>query len=62
MGAKGSKENDARPIDVVERRKQVLDFLEREVWPSIPAEHLGRMPSRSEEDEILGYGEEPKTP
>jgi antitoxin VapB len=35
-----------------------LRFLEREVWPRIPEDQLGRRLSRSEEDEILGYGPE----
>jgi antitoxin VapB len=41
-----------------DRETQVTRFLEREVWPRIPADQLGRRLSRSEEDEILGYGEE----
>jgi antitoxin VapB len=41
-----------------DRETQALRFLEREVWPRIPADQLGRRLSRSEEDEILGYGEE----
>ena len=44
-----------RPED---RETQALRFLEREVWPRIPADQLGRRLSRSEEDEILGYGPE----
>jgi antitoxin VapB len=44
-----------RPED---RETQALRFLEREVWPRIPADQLGRRLSRSEEDEILGYGRE----
>jgi antitoxin VapB len=41
-----------------DRETQARRFLEREVWPRIPADQLGRRLSRSEEDEILGYGEE----
>jgi len=33
-----------------------LRFLEREVWPQVPADQLGRRLTRDEEDEILGYG------
>ena len=40
------------------RETQALRFLEREVWPRIPADQLGRRLSRREEDEILGYGPE----
>jgi len=32
-------------------------FLEREVWPIVPADQIGRRLTRSEEDEILGYEE-----
>ncbi|HEX3962785.1 MAG TPA: type II toxin-antitoxin system VapB family antitoxin [Trebonia sp.] len=41
-----------------DRETQARRFLEREVWPRVPADQLGRRLSRSEEDEILGYGEE----
>jgi antitoxin VapB len=40
------------------REGHALRFLEREVWPRIPEDQLGRRLSRSEEDEILGYGPE----
>jgi antitoxin VapB len=40
------------------RRARLLRFLEREVWPAIPKEELGRTLSKSEEESILGYGEE----
>jgi antitoxin VapB len=40
------------------RETHALRFLEREIWPRIPAEQLGRRLSRSEEDQILGYGPE----
>lgn len=38
------------------RRERLQRFLELEVWPNIPADQKGRRPSRSEEDEILGFG------
>ena len=38
------------------RRARLLAFLERKVWPTIPADQLGRRLSRSEEDRILGFG------
>lgn len=41
-----------------DRPAHALRFLEREVWPRIPEDQLGRHLSRSEEDEILGYGPE----
>ncbi len=37
--------------------QQALRFLEREVWPGVPAGELGRAMTREEEDAILGYGE-----
>jgi antitoxin VapB len=42
----------------VERSARLHRFLEREVWPSVPAEQSGRRQTRQEEDEILGYGPE----
>src|ERR1039457_346900 len=33
-------------------------LLERSVWPLMPAGELGRVMSRAEEDQILGYGPE----
>jgi antitoxin VapB len=33
-------------------------FLEREAWPQVPAEVLGRRVSRVERETILGYGED----
>lgn len=32
-------------------------FLEHEVWPEVPKAERGRRLTRSEEDEVLGYGE-----
>ena len=40
------------------RKDEMLRFLEREVWPHVPAEERGRRLSREEEDAILGYGPE----
>ena len=40
-------------------RKNLQEFLEKEIWPLMPADLLGRKPlTREEEDEILGYGPE----
>lgn len=41
-----------------DRAARVRRFLESEVWPSIPADELGRRMSREEEERILGYGRE----
>ncbi|MGC8509810.1 MAG: type II toxin-antitoxin system VapB family antitoxin [Acidimicrobiales bacterium] len=37
---------------------RVRAFLERDVWPSVPKGQRGRRLTRSEEDNILGYGKE----
>jgi hypothetical protein len=38
------------------RLAQVLDFLEREVWPTVPPKLLGRRVTRKERERILGFG------
>jgi len=38
--------------------KGLRDYLERSVWPMVPAGELGRAMTRMEEDRILGYGPE----
>ena len=40
------------------KKAQLLDFLERSVWPKAPREVLGKPLNREEEDAILGYGPE----
>jgi antitoxin VapB len=39
-------------------RKSLREYLEQNVWPMMPAGELGRVTSREEEDQILGYGPE----
>lgn len=39
-------------------RKSLLAYLEQNVWPLVPANELGRVMGREEEDQILGYGPE----
>lgn len=39
-----------------DRRARVLRFLEKKVWPSLPASERGRRLTRAEEDDILGTG------
>jgi antitoxin VapB len=41
-----------------DRRADILRYLEREVWPSVPGSALGRRVTRREERRILGYGPE----
>ena len=36
-------------------RKNLHDYLERNVWSIIPPNKLGRVISRKQEDQILGY-------
>ncbi len=40
------------------RRAEVMRYLEREVWPKVPPELLGRGLTKEEQEEILGYGPE----
>lgn len=40
-----------------DRAGRLRRFLENEVWPRVPERELGRRMSRSEEDDLLGYGE-----
>ncbi len=37
-------------------RRNLREYLEREVWPLNPPSEVGRALTREEEDEILGYG------
>jgi antitoxin VapB len=39
-------------------RKSLREYLEQNVWPLMPAGELGRVMTRAEEDQILGYGPE----
>ncbi len=39
-------------------RKSLREYMEQNVWPMIPPQELGRVMSRKEEDQILGYGPE----
>jgi len=36
--------------------EHVLDFLKREVWPTIPPKYRGRRVTKKERERILGYG------
>lgn len=39
-----------------DRLKDLTEFLEREIWPKIPADVLGKTMSKHEKEEILGIG------
>ncbi len=41
-----------------DRAARVQRFLVSEVWPTIPADQLGRTLSKAEEEAILGYGKD----
>lgn len=43
---------------LADRRERVVRFLKKDVWPTIPKKHLGRRPTKSEEEAILGFGPE----
>ena len=38
------------------KKRNVLQYLERHVWPFIPAEARGKKINKEEREEILGYG------
>ena len=40
------------------REQELLRFLEKEVWSTIPEKLLGRRISQAEQDKILGFGAE----
>jgi antitoxin VapB len=40
----------------VDRRRLMLDVLEREIWPKVPPGMIGHGPGPEEQDAILGYG------
>ncbi|MGE5826957.1 MAG: type II toxin-antitoxin system VapB family antitoxin [Micromonosporaceae bacterium] len=37
---------------------RLLRFLTDEAWPQVPAEILGKAPTKAEREQILGYGPE----
>jgi antitoxin VapB len=39
-----------------DRTSTIMDYLEREVWPNIPADVLGKKITKREREEILGIG------
>jgi antitoxin VapB len=52
------RERLSHRIAVPDRGARVRSFLEREVWPVVPADQLGRRLTSAEEDAILGYGQD----
>src|SRR5262245_18077599 len=41
-----------------DRQADFLDFLRRDVWPTVPRKYRRRRLTRKEEDALLGYGPE----
>ena len=50
------KERLAAPENPEEKKKRIMEFLQREVWPYNPPEVRGKPVSKEEREEILGYG------
>ncbi len=38
------------------KRESVQAFLERSIWPTVPKDVLGKTVTKSEREEILGFG------
>lgn len=36
----------------------MVEFLERDIWPRVPASVRGRSISKAEREDLLGYGPE----
>jgi antitoxin VapB len=49
------KQRLAQRVDPGDRQRRVHRFLERDVWPLVPAEEVGRRLTTDEEDAILGF-------
>ena len=50
------EEKLAIPEQLLGRGERMHAYLDREVWPFIPPENLGRTLIKEEEEEILGFG------
>ena len=55
---KSLEERRERLIAGSARGQSLVAFLEKQVWPFIPAEVLGKLLTREEEDSIPGYGQD----
>jgi len=67
----GESKTEAVRVALLERRRRLQleraetlredrleRFLDREIWSRVPADQLGCAPTKSEREEILGYGTE----
>jgi antitoxin VapB len=50
------KQRLAHRVDPQDRASRIRRFLEREMWPLVPADEIGRRLTAEEEDAILGFG------
>jgi len=46
----------AQRVDPGDRGSRVRRYLERDIWPLVPPEEVGRRLSAGEEDAVLGFG------
>lgn len=55
---KALEERKLRLMPVRPRRtkEQLREFFEREIWPQVPPDVLGKPITKEEREEILGYG------
>ena len=53
---------DAEPAAIVSsvraRQAALMRLLEKEIWPQIPPDLIGRGPTKKEREELLGIGED----
>ena len=52
------KQRLAFRVDPADREGRVRPYLERDVWPLVPSDELGRRLTPEEEDAILGFGKD----
>lgn len=45
-------------VPVRSKGRRILEFLEHDVWPYVPAASLGTPVTRDERERILGYGDQ----
>ena len=50
------KERLAAPGNPEEKKKRLLEFFRREIWPHNPPDVRGKHVTKEEREEILGYG------
>jgi len=50
------RERLAFQVNRRDQREELLEFLEQEVWPNVPAGELGKTLTKEQEEALLGYG------